>query len=175
MTKKNRTYNTKYIKARDTYTVKELAEAMPVHPRTVQAWRKQGLSPVAEDMGYLLFLGLEIIRFLKVKRQKHKHPLTPGEFYCVTCRQPRHGQADSVSIVLTGKPLGKSAKQAFIRGICETCGRPLLLFSSDLKIRKMIDGGLLSKEHQAVLLGADDGSVNTDIRGGQNNETQFKK
>lgn len=152
MTQKKRTYNHNLIKARRTYTFKELAEVFRLHTRTIQSWRKEGLKVLDMATKPFLILGEEIIRFLKEKRLKRKHPLKPEEFFCTTCRMPRHSQPDKFSIIITDKRMGKTARQAFIRGICEVCGRRLTLFSSDKKIQKMREGGLLPAEHDADYL-----------------------
>lgn len=150
MKKKKRTYNHNLIRTRSTYTFKELAEVFRLHTRTIQGWRKTGLMVLDEETKPFLILGEEIIHFLKEKRQKRKHPLNPGEFFCITCRTPRCSQPDKLSITITDKWLGKTARQAFIRGICEVCGRRLTLFSSDKKVQKMPEGGALPTEYKTV-------------------------
>jgi len=172
MTKKKRTYNTNLIKARDTYTFLELAEVYRKHPRTIQNWRKEGLKVLDATIKPYYILGEEIIRFLKEKRQKRKHPLKPGEFFCAPCQTARRSQPDKFSITITDKRLGQTAWQAFIRGICEVCGRRLTVFSSDRKIKEMMKAGLLPTEQQTVLFGDDNNSLNTDILRGQKHENQ---
>ena len=167
MAKKKRTYSPSRIKGRRTYISKELAEVFRIHIRTIQRWRKDGLAALDEKARPFLFSGEEIIRFLKEKRKKRKQNLKPGEFFCITCRTPRHSKPNKFSIIITGTPLGKTARQAFIKGICETCGRPLTIFSSDRKIQEMRNAGMLPEEHKIALIDNSNSSLNTDILRGQ--------
>ncbi len=172
MTPKKRTYNHNRVKARHTYTFQELAEVFRLYAGTIQSWRKEGLTVLDTTTKPYLILGEEIIRFLKEKRRKRKHLLKPGEFFCTTCRTPRHSQPDKFSIQITDKRMGKTTRQAFIRGICEVCGQRLCVFSSDRKVKAMCEAGLLPAEHQTVLFENNNNSVNTDILRGQENENQ---
>ena len=170
MTKKKRTYNQNLICARRTYTFKELAEVYAVHIRTIQSWRKEGLRVLDTTIKPYYILGKEIIRFLKEKQQKRKHPLKPGEFYCTTCQIPRRSHTDKLSIKITDKRLGKTTRQAFIQGLCEVCGQRLILFSSERKIQEMREAGLLIVEDKTVLFDNNNNSLNTDILRGQKDE-----
>jgi len=140
MAKKKRTYNPNLIKARHSYSIKELAEKLNVHVRTVQSWRKQGLAECGKDGNNYLMLGEEIKRFLRRKKQKSKHPLKAGEFFCPKCRNPRKSLPDKLLIIITDKKLGKDTKQVFIKGICEVCNASLTLFSSTKKIKESQSG-----------------------------------
>lgn len=146
MVKKKRKYNPNLIKGKSTYSAKQLAERLKIHLRTIQGWRKQGLADCGKDGNSYLMLGEEIRRFLKEKKQKSKYPLKTGEFFCPKCRNPRKSLADKISVIITNKKLGKTSKQAFIKGVCEICNTSLMLFSSDKKINELQNSGMLLTE-----------------------------
>jgi len=149
------------------YALAEIAELYKIHLRTAQSWHKAGLKAIDETMRPYLFIGAEIRRFLKETAQNRKHPLKEGEFYCVKCREPRRSLNNELTIEVTKKKLGKTCKQAFIRGICETCKQPLRLFSSDRKVRELKKTGLIIKEHRTLLISNGYSSLNTDIERGE--------
>lgn len=163
MVKIKRNHNPNRIKARHPYSFAEIAETLKIHPRTVQCWRKQGLEIIDETSKPYLVYGAELRRFLSAKRQKQRHPLKAGEFYCPKCRQPRKSLTDSLDIVVTGKMLGKSAKQVVIKGMCEICHTRLTLFSSDKKAQEWQRKAMPLAEHKTVLTGNGDSTLNTDI------------
>ncbi len=166
MAKKTRKYNPNLIKARHSYSFAEIAEVYKIHAGTPQNWRKQGLKAINETSSRLLFLGLEIRRFLTDRAQKRKHPLKLGEFFCPKCRGPRKSVPECLSAEITNKPLGKITNQAFIRGKCEVCNTALLLFSSDRKVQESKEKGLILLEHRKTISGIEDSSLNTNITRG---------
>jgi hypothetical protein len=141
MKKFKRNHNPNLIKEKHSYTFAEISEDLKVHPRTVQSWRKQGLKVLDETSRPYYVYGEDLKKFLIVKRQKQKHPLKTGEFFCIKCQSARKSRPEDYSFEITSKKLGKTSKQAFIRGICEVCGQPLRLFSSDKKIEELIKMG----------------------------------
>ncbi len=167
MVKKKRKYNPNLIKTKHCYTITEICEIYHKHHRTVQTWRKQGLKSIDEASKPYLFIGEEVRRFLKGKRQKTKHPLQAGEFFCPKCKNPRKSLPDKVSVIITDKRLGKDTRQAFIKGICEICNTPLLVFSSERKIKELRNAGILLTELGANVYGSEDSSYNTDLKRGE--------
>lgn len=162
MAKKKRNHNPNLIKIRHCYTFTEIAETLKIHPRTVQSWRKQGLKVIDEASKPYLVYGVELRQFLKVKRQKQRHPLRSGEFFCPKCKESRKSLSDKLKVEFTGRNLGKRYKQAIIQGVCETCNQPLTLFSSDRKVKELEEGGAFLQEHKKVLCDNEDSSYNTD-------------
>ena len=160
---------------RHSYTFAEIAETLKIHPRTVQSWHKQGLNVIDEASKPYLVYGAELRQFLRAKRRKQRHPLKAGEFFCPKCKEPRKSLPDKLKIEFTGRNLGKRYKQALIRGICVTCSQPLLLFSSDRKVKELEESGTLLQEHKAVLLGSGDSSYNIDIARGEKCTNQTSK
>lgn len=137
MIKKRRNHNPNLIKERRSYTFTEISDILEVHTRTVQSWHKKGLKVLDEASKPYLVYGGELKQFLQSKQQKQKHPLKSGEFFCTKCQCARKSIPKNITFEVTTKKLGKSSKQAFIRGICEVCNQPLLLFSSDRKIEEL--------------------------------------
>ena len=167
MTKNKRTYNPNLIKIRHSYTLAEIAEVYKIHARTAQSWHKQGLNAIDETTRPYLFIGAEIRRFLKERTRNRKHPLKEGEFFCVKCHKPRKSLNNKITIEVTDKKLGKTCKQAFIKGVCAVCTQPLRLFSSDRKVQELKAKSLFIKEHRTQLTGNGDSSLNTDIKRGK--------
>jgi len=164
--KKKRTYNTNLIKKRRSYSLAEIAELLDIHIRTVQEWRKQGLSVIDVGVRPFLVMGEDLRQFLKRKMKKRKHSLNKGEFYCTKCKCPRKSKPEALSAVITNKRLGKSHRQAFIKGICSVCNQVLTLFSSDKKVKQMI---LL--EPQIQINGNIHYPLNTDLTKDTNDES----
>ena len=156
-------YNPNLIKTKHVYSFTEISETLKIHTGTVQNWHKQGLKVIDETSKPYLAYGAEFIRFLNDKRQKQKNPLKTGEFFCPKCRKPRKSLPENYTIEITEKRLGKIAKQAFIRGICEVCNQPLLLFSSDRKVQELKPLNTILAEHNTNLLGSGDSSCNTGL------------
>jgi len=138
-TKKKRNCNPNLVRARHCYSFAEIAEVYHRHTRTVQTWRREGLQVIDDASKPYLVMGAEIRRFLRQRRQKSRRPLKAGEFFCSKCRCPRKSLPDKLSVEITNKRLGKTHKQAFIRGACEACGQSLLLFSSDRKVKGLLE------------------------------------
>ena len=168
MGKRKRKYNPNLVRARHSYTFSEIAEVYQIHPRTVQSWRKQGLKIIDEVSKPYLVIGEEIKGFLKEKAKKRKHPLQIGEFFCPRCRLPRKSLPDKLSIEITDRKLGKTHRQAIIKGVCEVCSCRLFLFSSDREIQKLAKPNMIQTEHKTTIIGSGDSSVNADIKRGEN-------
>lgn len=162
MAKKKKNYNPNLIKARRSYTIKEIAEVYGRHSQTVQRWLKQGLKPIEGISNPYLIMGEEVRRFLKERRLKRKYSLKPGEFFCPKCHSPRKSLYNRHSIEATGRMLGKH-RQLIIKGVCEVCGHRLLLFSSDRKVQELKEKGLLILEQETALTGRGYSSINAYI------------
>lgn len=167
-TRKKLTYNGRLFKARSYYDFGEIAELLNVHLRTVQVWRKDGL-PILDAKKPFLVMGKKLRDFLKARRQSRKKPLKIGEFYCPRCREPRRSRPDRLAAQATQRRLGKTYKQVLLRGVCEVCGQPLLLFSSDRKVVEWVKNGLIFTEPLEVINGSGISSVKTDILKGREN------
>lgn len=102
------------VRAAQTYTVPELANALGVSIGTVRAWLKRGL-PAMTAQRPTLILGEAAKEFLADRTAKTRRPLAPDEFYCLSCKTPRKAFAGLVQ--LEELP-GKTTR---IIGFCETC------------------------------------------------------
>ena len=136
-------YNAYKIRMRRSYSTEELSEAYDIHPRTVQDWHKQGLKAIDETSRPYLYIGEEIRRFLNEKNKIGKHPLKPGEFFCLKCHSPRKSLTDRLETRATKKTLGSGDQQVIINGICEVCGVRVFLFSSETKVKILFEQGIL--------------------------------
>lgn len=174
-TKRKQKHDPRRVKARHSYSFAEVAELYGVHQRTVRQWRKEGLRVLDEASKPFLVMGADVRQFLIERSRRRKRPLQPGQFFCPRCRQARRSRPDAVTVEVTARRMGATARQAFIRGICDTCGQRLLLFSSDAKVHTWQAGGLLPTERQEVLTGSGDHSVITDIPRGEHSERTIEK
>jgi len=167
MAKNKRNHNPNLIKTRHSYSIVEIVEILKIHSRTVLSWIKQGLAIAGKDGNSYLISGEELKRFLKEKRQKHKHSLKAGEFYCTKCQSARKSLSEKLNIIVTDKRLGKDSKQTFIKGVCEVCNTTLTLFSSDKKAQEWKDKAMSLQEYKKVLFGSKHSSYNTDLTRGE--------
>lgn len=103
------------------YTMRELAEVLDVHVRTIQSWHKQGMSAIDEQTRPLLFLGNTTRSFLKTRLEKRRTALGPDEIYCLRCATGVIPRPDRVSIEVTDRRLGRHSKLVVVRGECPHC------------------------------------------------------
>lgn len=143
----------------------ELAELFEVHVRTVQAWHKAGLTPNNSNNRPLLFRGDIIKAFHTKRRDRGRHKLRPGEFYCPRCHEPRRPRPDSVTFEVTNKRVGKTALQVMIRASCQTCGCHLNLISTDKYLERQREQ-MNPVQHQRGLECGQLGFVFTDLKAG---------
>lgn len=118
-----------FIRQRRTYTVRELALLLGVHPRTVHQWHTDGLAAI-EGSHPLLFLGGIAKDFLKVRLAVRKQKLGQDEFLCMRCRQPRESVPEKRKPMPTGKRIGRSKELILLYGVCSECGCKMVRFAS---------------------------------------------
>lgn len=118
---------------------------------------------------YLVY-GYMVRAFLEKKTKKRKHKLNTGEFYCPKCKIPRRSKPDAIRLDITATPLGKHARQAILKGLCESCDTRIIRFSSDKQIDEMTKKGEIFIEGKKVLIGIEGSPLNTDIEKGDNYE-----
>lgn len=123
-----RNYNTRIIKAKKSYSSKELAELLVVHIQTVRDWCRNGLKPIDEESHFALFLGSEVKSYLRKRMDERKVKLGPNDFYCMTCRNSTSSQ--NSKIVLQEKQIGKNKISIRYEGNCDRCGRKVVKFGS---------------------------------------------
>lgn len=126
MTKK---YNARLIRARRSYSPKEIAGIFSVDKRTCFRWIGKGLRVMQENTSPLLIMGYEVKKFLKNKRGV-KIRLGEDEYYCLKCRKAVKAKTGSARTVETGKRIGKENRKQLCK--IADCGQ------CDLKIRKFL-------------------------------------
>lgn len=127
-------FNTKKIKTRESYLTKGICELLGVHPRTVQAWIKEGLKTINEQKPFLI-MGYDLKEFLDEKNTKRKHRLEKNEFYCTKCRHGVRSTDNDVWLEISDYTIGKEGFNALIiKGVCENCGSRLNRFSHTGKL-----------------------------------------
>lgn len=117
----------RYLRAKRSYSTKELAQVLRVHPRTVQRWHRNGLKPL-EECWPLLFVGQIVKDFLNSGRARNKCRLKDEECYCPRCRCPRLSKLQPLLVESTGRYLGSGRESVLLRGICVECDSPMVKF-----------------------------------------------
>lgn len=103
------------IRSHFAYSVDEAARALQVHKNTVRAWIKNGL-PVADDRRPVILSGAAIRAFLTARTDARKRPLSPGQFYCLRCRDRVRPFGDIADLVTDGTDVGT------LHALCPGCG-----------------------------------------------------
>ncbi len=124
--KKN--YNTRKLKAKQSYSTQELAEKLKVHAQTVRDWRKRGLVPIDKSSHLALYLGSDVRSYLKEQSESRKVKLLPSEFYCLGCQAKT--TSDKTIIVSQNKFIGNGKVSVRREGVCVKCGNKLARFAS---------------------------------------------
>lgn len=163
-----RKYNLTIVKKNHCYTFEEISELFSLDMSTVYRWHRKGLTVIDEHSRPYLVHGLELKKFLRDKSIKNKYPLKHNEFFCSTCRCQCRSKDNRITLEITQEALGKRYKRAYIRGICEKCGLPLLLFSSNRKIQELIEAGLVILENKEELNGSTSNTLKAKFKGGAN-------
>jgi hypothetical protein len=114
-------FNTRIVRAKQTYSTEEIAYLFNVHFNTVHAWYKAGLPRIDNQKPSLVF-GADLIDFLNAKNTFKKRPCAPNELFCCKCQQPSTPKDNLVCIKVT------SARTNIV-GHCAIC---------DTKINKAI-------------------------------------
>lgn len=156
--------NISLIRQRRVYSTQELAGLFKVHPRTIQAWKKEGMQPLEENKRPCSYLGLYVKDFLRKKQKKRRKKLNIDQFYCLKCRRETMSEPGALKYLITEQELGNGSKHAKITGKCIACGTGLYRFASDKIIKKMISLNIL-KEGSKGLLSNSAPSSNTDLEG----------
>lgn len=118
--------------------MRELAETLGVHVRTVQSWHKDGMSAVDEQDRPYLFMGQEAKIFLRNRQLKKRRKLSANEIFCLACSDGVTPDSRTVSLDLTDRRLGRKSKLVIIRAKCPQCGRSIIRFASQKSVSKTI-------------------------------------
>ena len=118
-------YNSRLIKSRKSYSIKEICSLFGINRKTCHRWLKnEGLRAIEKNVNPLLVMGADLINFLKEKKAKKKVTLKKNEFFCMKCRKSVKAKIGSEATIKTGKRIGKANLEQFKRigvcGICET-------------------------------------------------------
>lgn len=133
----------RYLRAKRSYSTKELAHVLWVHPRTIQNWHRHGLQPLAEKCWPLLFIGQTVRDFLNYRRSQHKCKLAADECFCPRCRCARLSKLQPLSVETTGRYLGSGRESILLRGICVECDCSMVKFG--------VGGGPISTDSASAL------------------------
>lgn len=143
----SRNYNHRLVKRKHVYDFKEIARLFNVHVCTVRRWHKKGLKVLDENQRPYLVLGKELISFIKKQKAKRRISLSVGEFMCTKCGKARRSKNDLIKISFRESKFSTTNRKADIVGVCEQCKRKLNLFSSENKIKEMLNKEQIELAH----------------------------
>lgn len=103
------------VKLHRSYSVRELADCLRVHPHTVRNWQDEGLQALDGNRP-ALFEGSATRAFLLARQTSRKRPCQPGTLYCFKCREPRPPALGMVEFIPGKGTTGN------LSALCETCG-----------------------------------------------------
>ena len=113
------------------YTFVDMVRDSGLHLRTVQGWHRDGMKAIDETDKPLLFMGEEILRYRKEKKQRRCiGKLKPNEFKCGTCKCARLAKPDSIIVKLLGKAGKGGVPQTIVKAACSVCGKKLSRIST---------------------------------------------
>ena len=107
-------FNTRIVRAKQSYSTEEIACLFNIHINTVHAWYKKGL-PRIDDQKPSLVFGKDLIDFLNTKNASKKRPCALNELFCCKCQIPRKPQSNIVWMKATNA-------RTNLTGLCEVCG-----------------------------------------------------
>lgn len=116
-----KTYIINRISKRKSYSVKEVAELLNVHTRTVHLWLSAGLETIENSFPYLIY-GEVLAEFLRERQANRKVKLAEDEFYCVRCHKARKGMPAKTQTIITNKKIGIDKISIHKQSECEVCG-----------------------------------------------------
>lgn len=122
-----RTYQLRRIKAKKSYSTRELADLLGAHVQTVRTWASNGLEPLSTNSYRPLFLGQTIKSYLSQIQNARKVKLQATEFYCLKCRiavTPR-----SVIEVDRKVYIGNQKKSIILTASCPVCSSKVNKFT----------------------------------------------
>ena len=116
-------YNTRLIRSRRSYTIKEIANLFNVSTRTCFRWTKEGLKPIELNTNPLLFIGEDLIKFIKNNQEARRVKLKSDEYYCLKCKKAVKGKVGSEKTIKTHKKIGRENKDQYKKiakcGLCQ--------------------------------------------------------
>lgn len=104
------------VKSHLVYTLAEAAEALGVHKSTVRRWIATCGLPATTERKPWLIDGRDLKQFLEMRHRAAKRPLSPGEFYCLRCRDRRQADGGLVDY----RP--RTPAVGMLCGLCPACG-----------------------------------------------------
>jgi len=160
--KKRRQRSPRLLKLRRIYTMREIAEVLHIHTRTVQTWHSNGMTPINPGDRPLLFSGEDVRLFARSRRNERKCPLQSSEFYCPKCRTATESQSGKLRVEFPGHRMGPENELALIKGRCPSCRTTLTRFATRNSLKGSIWETMISGMHER-LWGTSVNPVNTDL------------
>ena len=129
------------------------------------------MKPIAESERPLLFLGVEIRRFLQERRDSRRRKLKDDEFYCLRCQEVRQTDPGNLKILDTKRRLGGGKLSIQIQGKCPKCNATICRFCSFPGPIYDLFAAMIPRANKG-LEGNDKGNLNIDLEKGHNHENE---
>lgn len=126
------------IRKASRYKRNQVISKLGIDATTFDNWRKKGLSPIDQESRPHIYLGSDLIKFLKTRVLKRKHVCNPGEIFCVACQKPVSVDLESIIIVEGKKNLSEEHVSRIIIGTGQ-CGHKVQRFSTCKDVEKFIN------------------------------------
>ncbi|RJQ61551.1 MAG: hypothetical protein C4517_08270 [Stygiobacter sp.] len=120
------------------YKRNQVIYKLGIDPTTFDNWRKKGLVPIDQYERPHIYLGSDIIKFLKELALKRKHACKAGEIFCVICQKPVSVKLESINIVEGKKKLSSEHESRVILGIGSCCHK-VRRFSTSKDVENFIN------------------------------------
>lgn len=118
------------LRPTQSYSPKEVANALAVAETTVRIWIREGRLPAMTNGNPHLILGCDLLVFLEKKRNK-KPPLADDQFRCMHCRTTRSALGRMVDFQVT------SPRLCHLFALCEVCGTKMSKGSAMRKLDRL--------------------------------------
>lgn len=97
--------NPRLAKINKVYTIQDIAETFNKHPRTIINWIKDGLH-VCSKKRPMMILGKDLRDYLMAKNTRNRKPCSPGELYCVACKEPKSPLGNEAKLEIQNEQVG---------------------------------------------------------------------
>lgn len=145
-------FHIRKIKKRKLYTIQEAAEAIYACTKTIRRMIKDGLPVLDSKSKPILIYGEDLLKKVKQMNEKNKIDVKDDQFHCFTCKKPVKSIQKYFRIIFTRRRWGKTNFQVKLVGVCPTCKRLIIKFTTENKINALVKDGVFDQKHITVLL-----------------------
>lgn len=107
-------FNTRIIRAANSYSIEEIQELLRVGKSTMSAWLQLGLKKIDNQLPYLVW-GQDLIDFLKARNDNRRRPCAKDQLFCCKCQKATYAKDNRVR-------MSHNNKRTNLTGVCAICG-----------------------------------------------------